>query len=142
MSILKLAALFLAGATLSACNASSGIQTSGFGNQPSANASNLTPAGASFTVSMGQTFQVVLPSAGAGGYQWHLDSSYDTGVVAFVGEQAGSLPANPTPGQFAPEVFVFRGQASGATTLHFSQYRSWEGPSQANATAMHAVMVQ
>ncbi|HEY9722409.1 MAG TPA: protease inhibitor I42 family protein [Oscillatoriaceae cyanobacterium] len=139
----KVIAALLVGATLTACHATTGLQTTGFGNQqPSADESTVSPPGSTFTVGLGQTFSVVLPGTGeAGGYQWHLDDTYNQSVVRMVGEHPGSLPSNPQPGQFAPEVFVFEGDAAGSTTLHFSQYRSFESSSQAIATATHPVMV-
>jgi hypothetical protein len=102
----------------------------------------VTPANQTFTITRGQTSSVGLPSAGDGGYQWHLEESYDRGVVRLKGQRSGEMPANAPTGRFADEIFDFEGLAPGRTTLVFSNYRSWEGPTRAVETRRYTITVQ
>ena len=102
----------------------------------------VTPQNQTFSLSRGQTFTIGLPSAGGGGYEWHLEETYDTRVVRLNDQRRGELPANSPLGKFADEIFDFEGLAPGQTTVVFSQYRAWEGPERAIETRRFPVTVR
>ena len=143
-SIVHLATWLLVGASVVACSGRyagsvvpAGNETA-VPNQPTA----VTPQSQTFSLSRGQTFSIGMPSAGGGGYEWHLEETFDRRVVRLKGQRAGELPANAPLGKFADEIFDFEGLAPGQTTLVFSQYRSWEGPSRAVETRRFPVTVK
>jgi hypothetical protein len=129
--------LLLGSALLLACNSS--VATS---NSVPKATSQVTPTNKTLSVSRGETLSIVLPSAGAGGYQWHLVETYDARVVALKANRVGELPANSPPGKFADEIFDFQGLMAGDVSLTFLNYRSWEGPEQAVETRRYAVTVK
>ncbi|MFP5503537.1 MAG: protease inhibitor I42 family protein [Candidatus Sericytochromatia bacterium] len=135
---LQTAALILIGCSLLACSGGSPTQPDSPGGQSQAR----TLEGAAFQVSPGERFSVVLPSAGAGGYQWHLAEGHDQSVARLQGTRVGALPPDVMPGRFADEIFDFVAAASGRTTLTFVQYREWEGPEKAVGTRTHVVTVR
>lgn len=103
----------------------------------------ITPADHQFRPVRGETFSVVLKSAAAGGYQWHLVPGHDARVARLLNQRTGELPAAhpPLAGRFADEIFDFEAAGSGETTLEFRQYRAWEGPAPTNTTARFRVVV-
>lgn len=139
---LQTAALILIGCSLLACSGGSPTQPDSPGGTPAGQSQARTPEGAAFQVSQGERFSVILPSAGAGGYQWHLVEGYDEKVARPAGTRVGALPPEPMPGRFADEIFDFVAAASGRTTLTFAQYREWEGPEKAVGTRTHVVTVR
>lgn len=104
----------------------------------------VTPPNSPITVHQGQSFTIGLSGQGgaAGGYTWHLVASYNTAIVNNTDNRPGTLPANAQPGQFADTIYDFQGLQPGSTTLVFSEYRSWEGPTKAIATQSYPVTVQ
>lgn len=140
---LKLAACLLTGAMLTACNAQNALQQSpATTNTQSTGATAVTAPNTTLTITRGGTASVGLPSAAGGGYTWHLVQDFDTRLVRLKGQRAGTQPANAPLGKFADEIFDFEGLASGQTTLTFSQYRDWEGPTRATETRRFPVTVQ
>jgi predicted secreted protein len=143
-SIAHLATWLLVGASLAGCSGARVMSIIPTGNetpvtnQPTA----VTPQSQTFSISRGQTITIGLTSAGAGGYEWHLDEGFDTRVVRLKSKRAGELPANAPLGKFADEIFEFEGVAAGQATLSFSQYRSWEGPSRAVETRRYPVTIK
>ena len=83
-----------------------------------------------------------LASAGGGGYEWHLEEGFDARVVNLKGQRVGELPANAPLGKFADEIFDFEAVGAGETTLVFTLYRGWEGPSRAVQTRRYPVTVR
>lgn len=136
------AALILLGLSLMACSSGSPLSPDAQGGAPSGQSQARTPENAAFQLTRGQRFSVVLPSAGSGGYQWHLVDGHDVNVAKLAGTRVGTLPPDAMPGRFADEIFDFVAVASGQTTLTFAQYREWEGPSRAVETRRHVVTVR
>ena len=134
----QLLSLAAASAIMLACTGVTG--TSNAATRPTTQ--TVTPNNKTFTIARAETFTIVLPSAGAGGYQWHLADSVDKRVVRLKGTRVGELPANSPPGRFADEIFDFEGLAAGSTTIVLLNYRSWEGPSQAIETRTYPVTVR
>ena len=139
---LQTAALILIGCSLLACSGGGPTQPNSPGGTPAGQSQSRTPEGAAFQVSPGERFSVVLPSAGAGGYQWHLAEGHDQSVARLQGTRVGALPPDAMPGRFADEIFDFVAAGSGKTTLTLVQYREWEGPEKAVGTRTHVVTVR
>lgn len=145
MSVLPYALVVAAGLAVVACTdrgmPGASATPANLNGQPQP-LSTVTPANATMTVAKGQVLSVALPSAGDGGYAWHLETTYDTRLLAPKGERRGERPANAPLGKFADEIFDFQALAPGTTQLTFSQYRPWEGPQSATETRRIAVTIQ
>lgn len=135
---LHLVPLLAASAVLIACNGA--VPPS----SPSSarTTTQVTPNNKTFAIAARDRFSIVLPSAGSGGYQWHLSESADSRVVRLVGTRVGDLPKDAPLGRFADEIFDFEGVGAGTTTLVFLNYREWEGPSRAVETRTYPVTVR
>jgi hypothetical protein len=143
LSPVKLAAWLLVGASLVACSSRAPLtQTQSSVQTDSSGATAVTAPNTPLTITRGGVASVGLPSAGGGGYAWHLETTFDSRLVRLKEKRYGEQPANAPLGKFADEIFDFEGLAAGTTTLVFSQYRDWEGPSRATETRRFPVTVQ
>lgn len=84
----------------------------------------LTTPDSTVQTTVGQTFQLVLPTLGATpAYKWVLDGDYDTRLVKLVSEAdaTNEFPVRPPPGYAPNRLFTLQALALGRTRLTFSQ---------------------
>lgn len=137
---LQLTGLLLIAASVMACSGRSSTQLPTEETPVKSNA--ITPQNTTFSVTRGQTVTIGLKSAGGGGYAWHLVEGFDTRVVRLKGKRAGEVPPGNLLGAFADEIYDFEATGAGQTTLIFSQYRDWEGPTKSDETLRFPVTVK
>jgi predicted secreted protein len=78
------------------------------------------------TLSINESFEVVLKGKGTAGYTWEYTLSQKDIVAVEEKKQAAAKIAMPLPGSSLDEIFIVTAVKKGKVILHFSLIRSWE----------------
>lgn len=92
-------------------------------------------------IKKGQEFTLKLNSNQTTGYSWDVDGTYDTSIITKTGYQYVTDSSN-LAGAPGTELWTFKGEKAGTTTLTFKYFRSWEGASSAINTKTYNVTVK
>lgn len=92
-------------------------------------------------VKKGQQFTITLSSNASTGYSWMLTDDYNKSVVSKVSDEyiTPKTTASGAPGE---EVWTFKAESTGTTTLTLNYERSWEGDSSKVDTKTYNVTVK
>jgi inhibitor of cysteine peptidase len=79
----------------------------------------------SIDASVGENFNIMLPSNHTTGYSWSLGMIADNSQVVIIGTDY-DIPETPKMGEGGDEIWHLKAVASGNVTLKFYYARSWE----------------